>query len=122
MINTHEILETITMIQDENLDIRTVTMGISLLDCMDADIDTACNKVYEKITKTAKNLVPVCEEIEKELVASRPNSPLVNNYDESELLRDLPNHNPKWWCKVENGYIMNLLGEKKNKIPYQYNS
>ncbi len=67
MINTHEILETITMIQDENLDIRTVTMGISLLDCMDADIDTACNKVYEKITKTAKNLVPVCEEIEKEL-------------------------------------------------------
>ncbi len=67
MINTHEILETITMIQDENLDIRTVTMGISLLDCMDSDIDTACNKVYEKITKTAKNLVPVCEEIEKEL-------------------------------------------------------
>lgn len=45
-----------------------------------------------------------------------------NNYDESELLRDLPNHNPKWWCKVENGYIMNLLGEKKNKIPYDYNS
>ncbi len=67
MINTHEILETITMIQDENLDIRTVTMGISLLDCMDADIDKACEKVYSKITNTAKNLVPVCEEIEKEL-------------------------------------------------------
>ena len=67
MINTHEILETITMIQDENLDIRTVTMGISLLDCMDADIDKACEKVYNKITETAKNLVPVCEEIEKEL-------------------------------------------------------
>ncbi len=67
MINTHEILETITMIQDENLDIRTVTMGISLLDCMDSDIDKACNKVYEKIVATAKNLVPVCEEIEREL-------------------------------------------------------
>ncbi|MBO5873340.1 MAG: PFL family protein [Clostridia bacterium] len=67
MINTHEILETITMIQDENLDIRTVTMGISLLDCMDADIDRACDKVYSKIVNTAKNLVPVCEEIEKEL-------------------------------------------------------
>ena len=67
MINTHEILETITMIQDENLDIRTVTMGISLLDCMDADIDRACDKVYNKIVNTAKNLVPVCEEIEKEL-------------------------------------------------------
>lgn len=67
MINTHEILETITMIQDENLDIRTVTMGISLLDCMDADIDKSCEKVYNKIVNTAKNLVPVCQEIEKEL-------------------------------------------------------
>ena len=67
MINTHEILETITMIQDENLDIRTVTMGISLLDCMDADIDKSCEKVYNKIVSTARNLVPVCEEIEKEL-------------------------------------------------------
>ena len=67
MINTHEILETITMIQDENLDIRTVTMGISLLDCMDAYIDKACDKVYNKIVTTAKNLVPVCREIETEL-------------------------------------------------------
>ena len=67
MINTHEILETITMIQDENLDIRTVTMGISLLDCMDADIDKACEKVYNKIVSTAKNLVPVCNDIETEL-------------------------------------------------------
>ena len=46
MINTKEILETITMIQDENLDIRTVTMGISLLDCMDADIDKSCEKFH----------------------------------------------------------------------------
>lgn len=38
------------------------------------------------------------------------------------LINDLPKNNPKWWCKVENGYIMNLLGEKKNKIPYDYNS
>lgn len=67
MINTHEILETITMIQDENLDIRTVTMGISLLDCMDADIDKSCEKVYNKIVNTARNLVPVCNEIETEL-------------------------------------------------------
>ena len=42
MLNVHDILETITMIQDENLDIRTITMGISLLDCIDADIDIAC--------------------------------------------------------------------------------
>ncbi len=67
MINKHEILETITMIQDENLDIRTVTLGISLLDCIDSDIDVACEKVYNKIVNTAKNLVPVCMEIESEL-------------------------------------------------------
>ncbi len=67
MIETRDILETIEMIENENLDIRTVTMGISLLDCIDADIDKACANVYEKITRLAKNLVPVCEEIEKEL-------------------------------------------------------
>ncbi len=38
------------------------------------------------------------------------------------ILEELPKNNPKWWCKVEDGYIMNLLGEKKNKIPYDYNS
>ena len=67
MLETRDILETIEMIQNENLDIRTVTMGISLLDCIDADIDRACEKVYEKITRLAKNLVPVCEGIEREL-------------------------------------------------------
>ncbi len=66
MLNTKDILETISMIQDENLDIRTVTMGISLLDCIDSDIDSACRKVYEKITRYAKDLVPVCCQIEKE--------------------------------------------------------
>lgn len=66
MINAKDILETIQMIQDENLDIRTITMGISLLDCIDADIDVACKKVYEKITRCAKNLVKVGEEIETE--------------------------------------------------------
>ena len=64
MLNTHDILETITMIQDENLDIRTITMGISLLDCADADIDRSCEKVYEKITRCAKDLVSTGEEIE----------------------------------------------------------
>ncbi len=67
MLNTNDILETISMIENENLDIRTVTMGISLLDCIDPDIDRACEKVYNKITTRAKNLVPVCCEIEREL-------------------------------------------------------
>ncbi len=66
MINAHDILETIRMIQNECLDIRTITMGISLLDCIDSDIDKACDKVYDKITKCAANLVPVAEKIEKE--------------------------------------------------------
>jgi uncharacterized protein (UPF0210 family) len=65
MINTNDILETIRMIQDENLDVRTITMGISLLDCADADIDKACEKVYEKIVRKAGNLVAVGESIEK---------------------------------------------------------
>ena len=66
MLNVHDILETITMIQDENLDIRTITMGISLLDCIDADIDIACQKVYDKILRCAKDLVKTGEDIEKE--------------------------------------------------------
>ena len=49
MLNTKDILETITMIQDENLDIRTITMGISLLDCCHSDIDVCCEKIYKKI-------------------------------------------------------------------------
>ncbi|MBE6854694.1 MAG: PFL family protein [Ruminococcus sp.] len=66
MLNTSDILETIRMIQDECLDIRTITMGISLLDCIDSDIDRACEKVYDKITFSARNLVKVGEQIETE--------------------------------------------------------
>lgn len=66
MINTYDVLETIRMIQEECLDIRTITMGISLLDCIDSDIDKACEKVYNKITEKAAHLVEVGEQIEKE--------------------------------------------------------
>lgn len=66
MHNVKDILETIRMIQDEHLDIRTITMGISLLDCIDEDIDRACEKVYEKIVRNANNLVKVGEDIEKQ--------------------------------------------------------
>lgn len=41
---------------------------------------------------------------------------------DAQILKNLPKKNPKWWCKVEDGYILNLLGERKNKIPYDYNS
>ena len=66
MLNAYDILETIRMIQDECLDIRTITMGISLLDCIDSDIDKACEKVYNKIVTKAANLVKTGEQIEKE--------------------------------------------------------
>ena len=66
MLNAYNILETIRMIQDEYLDIRTITMGISLLDCIDTDIDKACEKVYSKIVSRAGNLVAVGQQIETE--------------------------------------------------------
>ena len=56
MIDTHDILETIQMIDNENLDIRTITMGISLLDCIDSDPDRACDKIYDKICRYAGKL------------------------------------------------------------------
>lgn len=66
MINTQEILETIKMIDDEHLDIRTITMGISLLDCADSSVDKACTKIYDKITKYAGNLVKTGEDISRQ--------------------------------------------------------
>ncbi len=66
MINPFEILETINMIDRENLDIRTITMGISLKDCTDPDVDKACEKIYNKITTYAKDLVSVGEDIERQ--------------------------------------------------------
>lgn len=65
MLNLNDIMETINMIQEEDLDIRTITMGISLLDCADTDIDKSCEKVYNKIYSKAKNLVEVGETISK---------------------------------------------------------
>ncbi|MDY6037767.1 MAG: PFL family protein [Eubacterium sp.] len=65
MLNTNDILETISMIQDESLDIRTITMGISLLDAADSDIDISCRKIYDKICRKAENLVSTGESIEK---------------------------------------------------------
>ncbi len=65
MLNTHDILETINMIREECLDIRTITMGISLWDCVSDDTNRLCEKVYDKITTKAENLVRVGCDIEK---------------------------------------------------------
>lgn len=66
MINPFEIMETINMIDQENLDIRTITMGISLKSCADPDIDKVCKKVYDKITSYAKDLVKTGQDIERQ--------------------------------------------------------
>ena len=66
MLNQNDILETQAMIEQQHLDIRTITMGISLLDCCDPDLKVCCQKIYDKITRLAKNLVSVGEEIEAE--------------------------------------------------------
>ena len=65
MLNTNDILQTIRMIREENLDIRTVTMGISLFDCISDDPKRLEEKIYDKITKSAKELVSVCCELER---------------------------------------------------------
>ncbi len=73
MINISEVLETNKMIEQENLDVRTITMGISLLDCADKSLDVTCEKIYNKITTLAKDLVKTGEEISREFAI-----PIVN--------------------------------------------
>lgn len=73
MFNVSDIMETISMIRDNNLDIRTTTMGISLLDCADTDIDRSCTKVYDKICRLAGNLVATADDI-----SSKYGIPIVN--------------------------------------------
>lgn len=63
MISNNEIMETIEMISNQHLDVRTITLGISLFDCISENIDTMCRKVYDKITLSAKNLVKIGNDI-----------------------------------------------------------
>lgn len=73
MISINEVIETNKMISDMNLDVRTITMGISLLDCVGTDVDDTCTKIYNKITTYAKNLVSTGQEISR-----RYGIPIVN--------------------------------------------
>ena len=66
MINKFEAYETLHMIENEHLDVRTITMGISLLDCMDSSAEKSCQRIYDKITKKAENLVKTGEDIEND--------------------------------------------------------
>ena len=68
MINIQEVTETNQMISEMNLDVRTITLGISLLDCIDSDLEQLKEKIYRRITSVAKDLVAVGSEIEKKYV------------------------------------------------------
>ena len=96
IIDRNDILETIKMFSEEHLDIRTVTMGISLLSCAGDDVDTVCKKVYDKITKAAENLVSVAEEI-----SVRYGVPIINkriSVTPASLI--LQSENPKDFVKL----------------------
>ena len=82
MINIYEVFETNKMIEKENLDVRTITMGISLLDCADSNLDVLCQNIYDKICRLAKDLVKTGEDISREFgscpsTARRCRKPLV---------------------------------------------
>ena len=66
MINISEVIETNQMIEEENLDVRTITMGISLLDCAAPDVETLAANIYDKICLRARDLVPTGEAIARE--------------------------------------------------------
>ncbi|MEG2923368.1 MAG: PFL family protein [Oscillospiraceae bacterium] len=99
MLNTNDIIETIKMISDENLDVRTVTMGISLLDCADADGKKACEKIYNKITTKAKDLVRVADNI-----SANYGMPIVNKRISvtpiAMILASAPTADPVWYAKT----------------------
>ena len=99
MLDTNDILETIQMINDESLDVRTVTMGISLLDCADSDGKKACEKIYRKITTCAKDLVAVANDI-----SATYGMPIVNKRISvtpiALLLASAPNADPVDYAKT----------------------
>ena len=99
LLNSGDILETIEMLTTEHLDVRTVTMGISLLDCIDPDGRRACEKIYNKITARAKDLVPVVDAI-----AAEYGIPIVNKRISvtpiAMLLGAAPDADPVWYAKA----------------------
>ncbi len=81
------------------------------------------NRFYDKDYKwTDENWDTIEDDIFLEMKISDIEVVEESNVTDEEILESIPLKNKEWWCKVENGFIMNLLGEKKNKIPYDYNT
>ena len=103
MINLYEVTETNKMIEEENLDVRTITLGISLLDCIDSDLQKLNDKIYHKIYEAAKDLVKTGEEISREfgipIVNKRISvTPIAGRW---KILRALQRHWIKWHMRWE---------------------
>lgn len=109
MIETGEILQTMRMIQEEKFDIRTITLGVNLLDCSDADAEKCGQRVYDKICRVAKNLVKTGESIEQEL-----GIPIVNKRISvtpvSLICQGDPRPIARWLDKAAHEMGVNFLG------------
>lgn len=109
MIETGEILQTMRMIQEEKFDIRTITLGVNLLDCSDADVEKCGQRVYDKICRVAKNLVKTGESIEQEL-----GIPIVNKRISvtpvSLICQGDPRPIARWLDKAAHEMGVNFLG------------
>ena len=109
MIETGEILQTMRMIQEENFDIRTITVGINLLDCSDQDAERCGRRVYDKICRTARSLVRVGEDIEREF-----GIPIVNKRISvtpvSMICQGDPRPIARWLDKAAKEMGVNFLG------------
>ena len=116
MLDIKDIMETVTMIQDDHLDIRTITMGISLLDCANSDIGNSCNKIYEKICRKAENLVAAGEEIEKKygipIVNKRIITQIDGNYLSPKLQGNKLGISPFWimFAIIVFGSLFGIIG------------
>ena len=99
MINIYEVTETNKMVEKENLDVRTITLGINLLDCASENLDEVNEKIYKKITTLAKDLVKTGEDISREI-----GIPIVNKFH-------------RWlFCCCIKGY------DKERRTAYPFNS
>ena len=109
MIETGEILQTMRMIQEENFDIRTITLGVNLLDCSDPDAEKCGQRVYDKICRVAKNLVKTGESIEREL-----GIPIVNKRISATPVSLICQADPRpiarWLDKAAHEMGVNFLG------------
>ena len=106
MINIFEVNETNKMIEHENLDVRTITLGISLLDCIDSDLDKLNENIYTKITGLAKNLVSTGEEIEMYIIHNEESYDIIKTL----ILEDLEN----MMMGSSNSFVLNAT--IKNKV------